>query len=161
MPLSLAVAVGQEEEPVSPVRGADGGSGYTIPPRNVPERGKVGDDGVEPPRSQGGDVLDDDVGRSALDDDPPELSPQARALSSEARTLASKADILAWESTTEHVALWEVGCSHMKYIRELRNVRPMAREGGTAEFLLLDLKHGMAHASPLHPKLKATDPREK
>jgi hypothetical protein len=37
----LASGVGNNPEPVPPVRGANGGSGYAVPPRIIPERGQV------------------------------------------------------------------------------------------------------------------------
>ena len=45
---ACAASPGDEEDPISEVRSADGASGYTIPPRIIPERGKVSEDDFKP-----------------------------------------------------------------------------------------------------------------
>jgi hypothetical protein len=81
-PYRLAVGVGysprDHEEPVTAVRGADGGCGNAIPRRIVPARGKVTEHDVESPAAEDGDVLDDDRRRSKLSDEARELGPEAR-----------------------------------------------------------------------------------
>jgi hypothetical protein len=63
-PKSVAVGVGycprDHEDPITAVRGADGGSGYTIPPRIVPERGQITEDSVEASNKESCDVFHDD-----------------------------------------------------------------------------------------------------
>jgi hypothetical protein len=41
VPYGLALGVGHDEDPVTSVRGADGGSGYAVPLRVIPARGQV------------------------------------------------------------------------------------------------------------------------
>jgi len=57
---ALAVCVGNNPDAISPVRGADGTSGDTIPRRIVPERGKVSENSAHPETKQAWDVLHDD-----------------------------------------------------------------------------------------------------
>lgn len=60
----LASGVGNNPEPVAPVRGANGGSGYAIPPRIVPERGQVSENVSKSSTKERCDVFHDDEGRS-------------------------------------------------------------------------------------------------
>lgn len=55
--LPYTVTVGHDEEAISLVRGADGGSGYTVPERIEPERGKVSKNTSEPARKERWHVL--------------------------------------------------------------------------------------------------------
>ena len=88
-----------DEESVPPVRGADGCSRYAIPPRIVPERGQVSENGSHAASKEGWDVLNHHDPRSKLANDAGILEPEPRALASEARTLASKTEVLAWRAS--------------------------------------------------------------
>jgi hypothetical protein len=52
--------VGNDPDPVPPVRGTDGGSWYTVPDSIIPERGNVSEYGSHPETKQAWDVLHDD-----------------------------------------------------------------------------------------------------
>jgi hypothetical protein len=64
--VTLAAGVGQmgdDPDAVAPVRGADGGSGHTVPDRIIPERGQAPENRSHSPTKQSWDVLhDDDAG---------------------------------------------------------------------------------------------------
>ena len=108
----VAVGVGQardDEESVAEVRGADGGSGDTVPPRIIPERGKVPEHSGEPALDEGGDVLDDDPLRPPLTDEASVLAPEPRALAIETATASETADVLAWEPAAVELRAAEVG----------------------------------------------------
>jgi hypothetical protein len=59
-----ASGVGNNPEPVAPVRGANGGSGYAVPPRIVPERGQVSENVSKSSTKERCDVFHDDVAGS-------------------------------------------------------------------------------------------------
>jgi hypothetical protein len=56
--------VGQEKEPVTAVRGANGRCGYAIPLRIIPERGQVSENSLDPPNKESCDVLHEHVAGS-------------------------------------------------------------------------------------------------
>lgn len=60
----LASGVGNQPNPVSAVRGADGRSGDAIPDRVIPDLGQVSENGSHPETKQAWDVLHDDEARS-------------------------------------------------------------------------------------------------
>jgi hypothetical protein len=78
---SLARGVGHvwrprdDEEPISTLRGADGGSWNAVPPRIVPERGQVSENGSKSASKESCDVLHDDEARSKLANDPCVFAP--------------------------------------------------------------------------------------
>jgi len=53
-----------QPEPISDMRGANGGSRNNLPLRIIPERGQVSENGSHPETKQAWDVLHDDVARS-------------------------------------------------------------------------------------------------
>jgi len=67
---------GDAEDPVAEVRGADGGSGYTIPFRIKPERVQVSQDVAESSAEESGDVFGDDPGGSEGGDDGGHVGPE-------------------------------------------------------------------------------------
>jgi hypothetical protein len=58
------LGVGHQPEPVTSVRGANGGSGYAIPLRVIPARGQVSENSPESSSKESCDVLHDDVAGS-------------------------------------------------------------------------------------------------
>jgi hypothetical protein len=48
----LADGVGNHEDSVAAVRGADGRSRYTVPDSIIPERGKVSENSLHPPNKE-------------------------------------------------------------------------------------------------------------
>jgi hypothetical protein len=85
------------------VRGSGIGRSVTRPLRIEPERGKVGQDGIEPARAEGRDVLNEDISRANLGDNPSELGPQPGAFPGEPGSLAGNGDILTRESASEQI----------------------------------------------------------
>jgi hypothetical protein len=60
-PYDATAGVGNHEDPVTSVRGTDGGSGYAIPLRVIPDRGQVCEYVSHPSSKQAWDVLQDRV----------------------------------------------------------------------------------------------------
>jgi hypothetical protein len=56
---SIACGVGNHEYPITSVRGADGGSGYAVPLRVIPDLGKVSEYVSHPPSKEAWHVLHD------------------------------------------------------------------------------------------------------
>ena len=76
LPASIAVGVGQEPEAFAAVGGTNGGRTETTPFRIEPEVGKVGEDVWEAEPNKSGDVLQVDVPRSHVSDDPGNVAPE-------------------------------------------------------------------------------------
>jgi hypothetical protein len=64
VPYDTAAGVGNHEDPVTSVRGADGGSGYAVPLRVIPDLGQVAEYVSQPSSKQAWDVLQDRVSGS-------------------------------------------------------------------------------------------------
>ena len=102
---SLAVGVpqgGPEPEPVAFVRGANGGRRETRPLRIEPELGKVGEDVREPVSNKLGHVLQEDVPRSHVSDDPGNVRPEP-SLVIDTSTGARRAERLARETGSDEI----------------------------------------------------------
>ena len=149
-----------EENAVSPVRGADATRRYTVPFRIIPERGKLSEYNVESSSKESCDVLHDDIAGSKLANDSGVLSPEPRSLTADSCSLARVADVLTRESATNHVHGWKVVCANLAHVGKSFGVRPMLREHGEAVRGLLDLPHRLAHARPFKPHLKTADTGE-
>jgi hypothetical protein len=61
---SFATGVGHNPDPISTVRGTNGGSRYAMPLRIKPERGQVSENSLKAPSKQSCDVLHEDVAGS-------------------------------------------------------------------------------------------------
>jgi hypothetical protein len=99
----VLVGVGNNPDPVPPVRGAEGGGWYTVPDSIIPERGKVSENGSHPETKQAWDVLHDDEPWSYLANKSPVFSPQTRPFTFKASALSSMAKVLAGEAATDCV----------------------------------------------------------
>jgi hypothetical protein len=86
---SVVTGVGQHEEPLSLVRGADVSRGDDAALHSIPEPVEVGDNSVQPASNEGPHVLDDDRTRAQLADDAMELSPESGPGAGEACAFAS------------------------------------------------------------------------
>jgi hypothetical protein len=167
---SRARRVGNNEHPLSPGWGTEGGSGVTIPFRIVPERGKVREDDSESARAKGGDVFDDDPRRPDFVDDSPKLFPKARSSAPDnTGTFSGDGDVLAGEPAANEVdafhtvvagvfSWWrDVDVSHVAVSSD---VGPMLREDFLRVRVVFNLPHHF-HPGPLEAELNASDSREK
>lgn len=94
--------MGQEEEPLAPVRRTDVGRAEQIPLDIAPELGKVVQDVGEPKRKVSRDVLAEEEPRSAVAEDAQDLGPQvALVIRSAARS--GDAERLAWVSANDEI----------------------------------------------------------
>jgi hypothetical protein len=104
-PEPTPLGVGNNPDPVPAVRGANGGSGYTVPLRIIPERSEAPEDGIQSARAKGAGIFDDDPRRADLVDEPVELEPEAAAFTGKSCSLSCEADILAGEPSTDDIDL--------------------------------------------------------
>ena len=84
------------------MRGTNGGRCETTPLRIEPERGKVGEDVREPGPNKSGDVLQEDVARSHVSDDPGNVWPDP-SLVIDTSTFAGGAEWLAGETGSDEI----------------------------------------------------------
>lgn len=96
-----AASPGDEEDPISEVRSADGASRYTIPPRVIPERGKVREHDSESSLDKLRGVFENDPCGQAYTDKPSVLCPQPRARAIDASTFPTTGNVLTGETTAE------------------------------------------------------------
>jgi hypothetical protein len=149
--------VGNNPDAVATVRGANGGSRYAMPLRIKPERGQVAENSVKPPKSEGCDVLHDDVARSNLANEASVLAPQARPLSVNAGSGAGDTDVLAGEAAADDIdAIGEPFALEAPDVGKARDVRPVLSQDGSA--IGLDLAEGDGpHSGPFEPEAEAAD----
>jgi hypothetical protein len=94
--------VGNDEDPVTEVRGTNGDSRYAIPFRVIPERGKVLNDSDSPVSKEPWNVLSEDVAGSKYANGTGELGPEPASVVF-AFALAGVADGLAGEASADEV----------------------------------------------------------
>jgi hypothetical protein len=98
------VGVGSNHpDPVAPVRSPNVLRSQHHPSRIVPERGKVTEDDGKSSTNKQWAVFHENVSRSNLADNSRHLSPQSAALSIDAETASGAANVLARESSRNHV----------------------------------------------------------
>lgn len=141
--LSFAVAEGQDEEPLAPMRRADVRRSDKIPLRIEPERGKVGQHSIEPKAKVPGDVLEEDERSSALRDDARDLGPEV-PLVSLALSLPGDAEWLAGVSRNDeiHAAAPALAVEGSEIVPDRSRIQPRflhpGHENGRGEGFPLD-----------------------
>ena len=102
---SVALGVRHDPDSVPAVRSANGGSGYTVPLRIVPDRSERPEHLVQSARAKGCDVFADDPARSRFGDDAVHFEPEAGSIAGEPGAFAGEADVLAGEPAGNDVGL--------------------------------------------------------
>lgn len=157
---SVVTGVGHEEEPLATMRRADVGGGDDATLHAIPGGVEVGNNSVQPARNECRNVLDDDRAGSQFFDDAEVLAPEAGARAVEAGVSPGNADVLAWESTTNHLHGSQVVRADVAHVRVTLRVGPVHREDAATPRVQLDLPRDRAEPGPLKAKLEASDPRE-
>jgi hypothetical protein len=159
-PEPTPLGVGNDPDPVPAVRSANGGSGYTVPLRIIPERSEAPEDDVQSARAKGADVFDDDPRRADFRDEAVELEPEAAAFTGKSCSFSCEADILAGESSTDDIDfLRHIGGGQCGHIFKNRYVGPVLTQHQPS--FGVDLaKRGGPHARALQPQREAPDPAE-
>ena len=157
--ITLASGVGHNPDAISNVRGANGGSGYTVPLRVIPERSDFPEHLIQSARAKGADVFDDDPRRPAFFDEPAVLAPEAGSLPAKSGALACGADVLAGEASANNVNWPDIPSVEVAHVIEDGNARPVLAEDGSA--VRLDLAEGDgSHPGSLKAEGEAADSRE-
>ena len=158
--------MGDDEDPVPPVRGADGLRGDAVPFRIEPARGQLSENGTEPPaslsRKESWYVLQDDVSRSHHANDSHELEEQAGSAGVDAGLLAGDAEVLTGEAPADEVdrsesfkALLRDRCD----VAEVQNAGPVLRQYPARVGIDLRLTDD-GHARSLKAEVEPADPAE-
>jgi hypothetical protein len=136
---AFRVGVGNNEGPVTEVRGTDGCCWYAIPRCIVPERGQVSENDSHPSSKERWDVFHDDESGSKLANDPGKLSPQPAASSGDACSLAGVGQILTGEPAADDVDRLELLGSDCADVIVSGCFGPMSFEHLSAEVILFNL----------------------
>jgi hypothetical protein len=163
-PPSLLTGVGysprDHEQPVTPVRGADGLCRNAVPLRIVPARGQFSENRSKPATKESCDVLQHDESGSHFANDPCEFPPKAGAVPIQSGSGSSNAEILAGEASADEIDGGEVLGSNGFDIFEPLGLWPVVCKNTAAERVRLDLPHCLADAGPLEPELEPADSGE-
>lgn len=108
---------------------------------------------------KGWNVLDDDVSRSKLANNPSELGPKTRAGAVDPGSLAGDGEVLAGEASADEVDGGEVMGANLSDILESLGVGEVLSEDGSTVGIDLDLPSD-PHAGSLEAESKAADPFE-
>ena len=159
---SLVVTVGNNPHSIPSVRSADGGSGYTVPFRIIPDRSEPAEADVQSSRSKGSDVFGDEVARARFLDDPEHFKPESGPLTVEPGTFAGDADILARETAAHDVNARNTDGSKsvgadLSDVIENRNVGPVATENPPGVIVSFTECNGSETAGSLKPKAESSD----
>jgi hypothetical protein len=102
--VAVAVAVGQDEDPLAAVGRTHVARLEAAPLRIEPQRGQVTEDDVESSNKESADVLHEDEVGSHLANDADVLAPETRARAlDDAGPLARGADVLAGEASNDEI----------------------------------------------------------
>lgn len=160
---SDAHKVGNNEKPVSQMRGPHVRSGAREPDRIVPMTGKVSEDAVQSVPSEVCDVLHDDVSRSNDANDPGVLAPKTASSTIEAKLIAveipAAGKVLAREPSADDFDGVE-SSAHGSDIFVPPSGRPMLRQHGAAVRVDLHLPLDWAKPGPLKATLEPADAAE-
>ncbi len=143
--------------------GADGGSGYNVPLRIIPDRSEPPEHLIQSASAKGSDVFDDDPRRPDFIDEAPVFVPEAGTLAVEAGAFAGDGDILAGEAAADDIGNNSVCCQARSgegsNIVIDRHSGPMFRQDGAGERFDLAEGHGR-HAGAFEPEGEAADAAE-
>jgi hypothetical protein len=161
VPYVVADGVGNDEDAVPLVRGADGGRGYAVPLRVIPARGQLAENASKPTSKERCDVLHDDNARSKLANDPHVFEEETAARTVETGTASCDAEVLAGESSADDVDAREVGGSDGSDVLVSSGMGPVPFKDASAEGVNLDLPHDpRARDRALKPEFKSADATE-
>lgn len=124
---SLAVGVGQDKDPVSAVRGANGCSWHAIPFRVIPALGQVSENSSEPQGKVPWDVLQERVSWSYCANDSEDFGPKM-TLVVFAASLSGVTERLAGVPADEHVKVSKLISFEGADVLVLGNCRPALLE---------------------------------
>jgi hypothetical protein len=162
---SLDLGVGNEPDPVTSVRGANGCCWDTIPDRIIPARGQVSENVSQPETKQAWYVLHDDIEGSNFANEAGILAPEARALTLKASALSSEADVLTREPATYDVDCNSVSGQSVSVegadVFIAGNLGPVFLENATRVFFDLAERHGFKSARAFQAEGEAPDAAEK
>lgn len=160
-PYSVADGVGNHEESITSVRGANGGCWDAIPACIEPHLGQIPEYTVESSASERGNVLHEDVARSKLANDACKFSPEPRLFPFfDPFAFAGERDILTWESTADEVDVFEVVSSDGVDVFMPRDLGPVLRKHLPGIRIDLHLPSTL-HSCALQAKIETADPGEK
>lgn len=160
---SQAVGVGHNPDPIPAVASANGGSGYTVPFRIIPERSETPEHDVQSARAKGRDVFDDDPPRPDFADDAEVFEPQAGTTASEPSAASRNADVLAGKTPAYQID----GACLLRNHHAIEsgnvivnwNPWPVFCQDSPAERLYF-AEHGGLHAGALQPEAEPADAAE-
>jgi hypothetical protein len=157
---SNVVGVGHDPDAIPLMRGANGGSGYTVPLRIVPERVEATEDFVQSARAKGCNILDDDVARVDFFDETAIFVPKTASLASESESVTGDADVLAGESSADNVNgfMYVLGGKSFNVFKN-RHVWPVFLKNSTAYGVNFAERNG-SHTCTLKPERKPTNAGE-
>jgi len=154
-PYELALGVGNHEDPVTEVRGADGGSGYAVPLRVIPARGQVSEYVAKSPLKETWDVLQQHPCGSYVANDVHERRPEVPLVLS-AELATRKAEGLAGESSGDQVNSGSGSCGPpVRGCADVvmpRHLRPVLGQHAPAEFVFFDLAYA-GHTRAVEAKI--------
>lgn len=152
-----AVVVGNNPDPISFVRGADGARRYAIPLKIKPALGHVPENGSHPVRKERCHVLHDCVFRSYQAKGSHQFPVESRTLSGNAGAFSSAGDILTGETADNDIGVWELSGSD---IAEDRDARPVFGENATAKGVDF-AESDCSHSDALKAEAEASDAAKK
>ena len=157
-PPSVAVGVGNHNDPISEVRGTKGRRGNSLPLRIVPEGGKAPEYSSHPPPKEPWYVLHDDVAGSYHAEDALELGPEpARVFLPEA--LARVADRLAGKPSGHNVNGCELSSMYLLHVAAPEYAGPLLLKDTAAVIVDLDLPCAL-HAGLLQAEIEPSEAGE-
>lgn len=150
---SLAFGVGNDEQPITLVRGTEGDRRYAIPVRVIPALGQVPENVAHPPIKESCHVLHDDDAGSHHANGSHHLPPESRAGPGQAGAEPGVAEILTREAAAQDVDGLKLSKIHLRDVLVALGLGPVASEHPPAERIDLNLPGHCADAGALKSQL--------
>ena len=125
-----------------------------------PERGKVAENRIESPVSECCHVFSDDESWSQNANGLEVVFPETRTLPRNASSFSSIADVLAVESSREHVDAWNCCKIERRNIIINLGIGPMLSEDGLGVFVILDKPAGPESSCSFEAEFDPSDAAE-
>lgn len=131
--------VGHNPDPIPPVRGAHGASGYTMPFRIIPDRSERPEHSIQSARAKGADVFNEDVARLEDFDRFGILEPEPAPFSSESSAFSGEANVLTGEPAAQEIDGFDGSPINCANISVSLNVGPVLGEDSLTVGINFDL----------------------
>ena len=154
----MTVGVGNKENPLAPMRGADRGCGKHFPLRIIPDRGQILQDCLNPCGEQPRHVFNDDIPRPDFFNESRIFMPQPTPCPfRNPFPFPRQAHVLAWEPPAQYIDRGQIRPPQLPDILIYGDARPVPPQYRTAKRIHFTEKT-VLHPGPFQPEVAQPRP---